>query len=68
MTFKIVKGRKTKGYPDGNAASKAIAAPSRVKWEKKFREISLKKDQDPEVWITELEDLRDRLEDMGSSN
>jgi hypothetical protein len=25
------------------------------------------KGQDPEVWITELEDLRVRLEDMGST-
>ena len=68
MTLKIVKGCKTKDCPDGNAASKPIAVPSTVKWEKQFREISLKKDQDPEVWITELEDPRDRLDDMGSSN
>jgi gag-polypeptide of LTR copia-type len=35
--------------------------------EKQFRDLSLKKNQDPEVWITELEDLRIRLEEMGSS-
>jgi hypothetical protein len=33
-----------------------------VKLEKQFRELSLKKGEDPEVWITELEDLRVRLE------
>jgi hypothetical protein len=68
MTFKIVKGCKTKDYPDGNAASKPIAVPSTVKWETQFSEISLKKDQDPEVWIAELEGLRDKVNDRGSSN
>jgi gag-polypeptide of LTR copia-type len=38
-----------------------------VKLEKQFRDLSLKKNQDPEVWITELEDLRVRLEEMGSN-
>jgi hypothetical protein len=38
-----------------------------VKLEKQFRELSLKKGQDPEIWITELEELRVRLEAMGSS-
>jgi hypothetical protein len=37
-----------------------------VKLEKQFRELSLKKGQDPEVWITELEDLCVKLENMGS--
>jgi gag-polypeptide of LTR copia-type len=37
-----------------------------VKLEKLFRTLSLKKGENPEVWITELEDLRIRLEDMGS--
>jgi hypothetical protein len=38
-----------------------------VKLEKQFRELSLKKGQDSEIWITELEDLCVRLEAMGSS-
>jgi gag-polypeptide of LTR copia-type len=38
-----------------------------VKLEKQFRELCLKKGQDPEIWITDLEDLRVRLEAMGSS-
>jgi hypothetical protein len=37
-----------------------------VKLKKQFRELSLKKVQDPEVWITELEDLCVKLENMGS--
>ena len=31
------------------------------------RESKLNKDEDPEVWITNLEDLRLKLEVMGSS-
>jgi hypothetical protein len=37
-----------------------------VKLEKQFRELSLKKGQDPEVWIKESEDLCVKLENMGS--
>jgi gag-polypeptide of LTR copia-type len=37
-----------------------------VKLEKQFRELSLKRGQDPETWITELEDLCVRLETMES--
>jgi hypothetical protein len=37
-----------------------------VKLEKQFRELSLKKGHDPEVWITELEVLCAKLENMGS--
>jgi gag-polypeptide of LTR copia-type len=38
-----------------------------VNLEKQFITLSLKKGENPEVWITELEDLRVRLEDMGST-
>jgi gag-polypeptide of LTR copia-type len=44
-----------------------VSAPSIVKLDKQFRELTLKKGQDPEVWITELEDIRVRLDDMVSS-
>ena len=76
IAFNIVKGGKTKGYPDGNSASawekiknkyEPVSDPSMVKLDKQFRESSLKKGQYPEVWITELEDLCVRLDDMGSS-
>ena len=74
--FNMVKGCKTKDHPDGNAASawerlknkyEPVSAPTLVKLEKQFRELSLKKGQDPETWITELEDLCVRLEAMQSS-
>jgi gag-polypeptide of LTR copia-type len=74
--FNIVKGCKTKDYPVGNAASaweklknkyEPVSAPSMVKLDKQFRELTLKKGQNPEVWITELEDICVRLDDMGSS-
>ena len=76
IAFNLVKGCKSKDYVDGNAATawerlknkyEPISAPSMVKLEKQFRDLSLKKNQDPEVWITELEDLRVRLEEMGSN-
>jgi hypothetical protein len=37
-----------------------------VKLEKQFRKLSLKKGQDPKVWITELEDLCIKLENLSS--
>ena len=76
IAFNIVKGCKNKDYPDGNATSawekfknkyEPVSAPSMVKLDKQFRDSSLKKGQDPEVWITNLEDIRVRLDDMGSS-
>jgi gag-polypeptide of LTR copia-type len=36
-----------------------------VKLDKQFRDSSLKKGEDPEVWITQLEDISVRLEEMG---
>jgi hypothetical protein len=75
VAFNIIRGCKTKDYPDGNGAIawerlknkyEPVSAPSMVKLEKQFRELSLKIGQDPEVWITELEDLRVKLENMGS--
>ena len=75
IAFNIVKGCKNKDYPDGNAASaweklknkyEPMSAPSMVKLDRQFRESSLKKGEDPEVWITQLEDISVRLEDMGS--
>jgi gag-polypeptide of LTR copia-type len=76
IAFNVVKGYKSKDYPDGNAVVaweklknkyEPISAPSMFKLDKQFREFSLKKSQDPEVWITELEDIFVRLDDMGSS-
>jgi hypothetical protein len=37
-----------------------------VKLGRQFRDSSLKKNQDLEVWITELKEIRIGLDDMGS--
>jgi hypothetical protein len=75
VAFIIIRGCKTKDYPDGNGAIawerlknkyEPVSAPSMVKLEKQLRELSVKKGQDPEVWITESEDLLVKLENMGS--
>jgi gag-polypeptide of LTR copia-type len=70
-----VKGCKSKDHSDGNAAIawdklknkyKPMSALSMVKLNKQFREPALKKGEDPEVWITQLEDICVRLKAMGS--
>jgi hypothetical protein len=71
-----VKGCKNKDYADGNASLawerlknkyEPQSAPSLVKMEKQFRQSALKKGQDPDIWITELEDYRMKLDELGSS-
>jgi hypothetical protein len=42
-----------------------LLLPSLVKLEKKLRDSTLKIDEDPEVWITQLEDISGRFEEMG---
>jgi hypothetical protein len=75
VAFGIVKGSKSKDYEDGNGqvawsglknkyAPKI--APFMVKLERDFCSSKLKKGTDPDVWIMNLEELRDRLEAMGS--
>jgi hypothetical protein len=76
VSFNHIIGCNSKDYPDGNTAVawerlknkyEPISAPSLVLLEKQFRELSMKKCQDPEIWIKDLEDLRVILEAMGSS-
>jgi hypothetical protein len=76
IAFGIVKSCKSKEFEDGNAALAweklkkkydPISAPSLVKTERMFRESRLGKNEDPEVWINNLEDLRIKLETMGSA-
>jgi hypothetical protein len=76
VAFNLVKGCKNKDYADGNASMaweilknkfEPSSAPSLVKLEKQFRKCSLKKGQDPDIWITELEDYRMSLEELESS-
>jgi gag-polypeptide of LTR copia-type len=72
----LVQGCKTKNHPDVNAASaweriknkyEPASAPTLLELEKQFRELVLKKGQDQETWIRELEDLHVVLETMASS-
>jgi gag-polypeptide of LTR copia-type len=74
VVFNIVRGCKSKDYPDGNATTaweklknkyEPTSAPSMVKLDKQFRDSSLKKGEVPETWITQLEDISVRLEEMG---
>jgi gag-polypeptide of LTR copia-type len=76
VAFNIVEGCNFKDNPDGNAASaweklknkyQPVSAPSLVKLDRQFRELSIKKGQDPEILITELEDFSVKLDKMGSS-
>jgi hypothetical protein len=75
IAFGIVKSYKTKDYEDGHAGLAweklkkkydPVSAPSLVKTERLFRECKLGKDEDPETWIRNLEDLLLKLEVMGS--
>jgi hypothetical protein len=76
VAFNLVKGCKNKDYADGNASLawerlknkyEPQSAPSLVKMEKHFRQSALKKGQDPDIWITELEYYRMKLDELGSS-
>jgi hypothetical protein len=42
-----------------------ISAPSLVKTERMFRESILGKNEDPAIWINNLEDLHIKLETIG---
>jgi hypothetical protein len=63
IEFNLVKGCKSKDYVDGNAFMawerlknkfEPVSAQSLVKMENQFRQCALKKNQDSEIWITEL--------------
>lgn len=75
VAFGIIKGSKSADYEDGNgtvAWTRLLnkyspkTAPSLVKLERQFRTSKLKKGADPDDWITSLEELRGRLQEMGS--
>jgi hypothetical protein len=73
--FTIIRGWNIEDYQDGNGSIvcerlknkyEPVSASSMVRLEKQFRELSLKKGQNPKIWITELEDLCIKLENMDS--
>jgi gag-polypeptide of LTR copia-type len=76
IAFGILKHCKTKDYEDGNATHAweklkkkfdPVSAPSLVKTERMFRESKLGRNEDPVIWINNLEDLQVKLEVMGSN-
>jgi hypothetical protein len=76
VAFNLVKGWKNKDYADGNATMawgrlkykfEPSSAPSLFIIEKQFRQCSSNKGQDPDILITDLEDYRMRVEELGSS-
>jgi hypothetical protein len=67
VAFNLVKGCKREEHVDGNVFMawerlknkfEPLSAPSLVKLEKQFHQCALNKNQDPEIWLTELEDYR----------
>jgi hypothetical protein len=76
VAFGIVKGSKSPNYTDGNGhaawtrlTAKYVpkTAPSMVKLERELRVSKLKKGKDPDVWITNVEELRDRFAEVVST-
>ena len=77
VAFSMVKGCKNKDYTEGNAAMawerlknkyEPTSAPSLVKTERLFRKSSLSKNEDPDAWITTLEEFRMKIRRHGISN
>jgi hypothetical protein len=75
VAFSMLKGCKNKDHTEGIAAMawerlkykyEATTARSLVKTERLFRQNSLNRNEDPAFWITILEELRMKVEDMGS--
>ena len=75
IAFNLVKSSKNKDYPDGNATISfkklkdkyaSESAPNVSKLYNQFYTSKLKKNQDPDVWVMYLEEIRLRLEEMES--
>jgi hypothetical protein len=75
VVFSIIKGCKSRDYTDGNSSSAwgklkkkfdPVYDPSLVKTERVFRQSKLERGEEPEIWITNLKEIRLKLEDMGS--
>jgi gag-polypeptide of LTR copia-type len=76
ISFGMIKICKSKGFEDGKAALAwekfnkkydPISDTSLVKTERMFRESRPENNEDPEIWINNIEDLRIKLETIGSS-
>jgi hypothetical protein len=75
VVFSMIKGCKSRDYTDGNSALTwdenkkkfdPVSDASLVNTERGFRQSQLEKREDPEIWITNLEELHLKLEDMES--
>ncbi len=76
VAFKIVSGSKSEALPDGDATLawsrlnkkyEPKTAPSRLMLKKKFTSSVLRNVRDdPDEWLTDLENLKDRLNEAGS--
>jgi hypothetical protein len=74
VAFNIVKGCRTSEYEDGNARLAwtclkekytSQSALSRMKLVREFTQSRLENgNKDPDIWLTELEDLRTRIDSM----
>ena len=76
IAFKIVKGSKDNNYKNGHAKlawdnlKRRYApntAPSLLKLKKEFNNKKLKIDEDPDIWIDELEEIKEQINDMNLS-
>ena len=75
VAFQIVKGSKNAEFVNGSARLAwwrlenkytSRSAPNLLKLQEQYTESRLrKKAHDPDIWITQLEDMRYRLEEMG---
>ena len=73
MAFSMVKGCKDSDFADGNAKlawsrlSKKYASKNTIsllKLKREFTNSVMKSKQDPDEWITELEELQSRIGDI----
>lgn len=73
IAFQIVKGCKSTDFPDGNASIAwtrlkakyaSTTAPSLLKQKHEYDQSRIKPGQDPDEWITNLEEQRARLKEM----
>jgi len=73
IAFQIVKGCKSTDFPDGNASIAwtrlkakyaSTTAPSLLKQKREYDLSRIKPGQDPDEWITNLEEQRARLKEM----
>ena len=76
VAFQYVRNSKSKDYEDGHVGYAWAAlrskfspqtAPTEIALYRKFYDSKLKKGMDPDVWISQMEDTRMRLEEMNSA-